>query len=97
MKNIVLLLLLSHLSIGSIASEPLKKVLQSGDGKSFQTAFEVQSVDQEFDVLKHLKCSPRLQMLVVKDGNFYDLIQTDSEIINFKITSFFSKKIFRDE
>lgn len=61
------------------------KILKSGDGKSIKTAYKVNNIDEEYDVLKHLKLTAIQQKLHIIDGYFIDEITTKSKTIYFKI------------
>lgn len=61
--------------------------MKTGDGQSIKTAYKVNSVDEEYDVLRYLKLKPIMQKLYMKDGNFYDAITTKSKTIYFKIVT----------
>lgn len=61
------------------------KILASGNGRTIETAFKVNTVDEEYDVLQYLKLVSLNQKLIVRDGYFYDAIQTKNKIIYFKI------------
>lgn len=61
------------------------KILASGNGCIMELAFKVNTVDEEYDVLRHLKLVSLNQKLIVRDGYFYDAIQTKNKIIYFKI------------
>ena len=61
------------------------KIMNSGDGKSIKTAYVVNSVEEEYDLLTHLKLKSIMQKLIIKDGYFYDAITTNSKVIFFKL------------
>ncbi len=76
------------LSLVMFASKPpfdLTKILQSGDGKSIETAYKVNSVQEEYLVIDYLKLKSIAQKLIIKDGFFIDAIYTKSKTIYFKI------------
>jgi hypothetical protein len=58
----------------------MKSILASGNGRSFETAFVVISVDEEYAVLKHYRLTPGKQDLVSAGGHHYDVLgaQTDA-------------------
>lgn len=74
------------MNTNTVASD-INKILKSGDGKTIQTAYIVNSVDEEYDVLRHLNLKPISQKLYLKDGNFYDAINTGSQTIFFKVAT----------
>lgn len=87
--KLLLILLLSIQSIIMFANpDPpvdVKKILNSGDGKSINTAYKVNNVEEEYDVLKHLKVTSTQQKLHIVDGYFIDEITIKSKTIFFKI------------
>ncbi|MBF4519038.1 hypothetical protein IRZ71_22015 [Flavobacterium sp. ANB] len=87
MKTITILLFLLF-SIVLFAQKPstdINKIMNSGNGRTIETAFKVNNVDEEYDLLRYLKLVSITQKLIVIDGFFYDAIQTKSNIIYFKI------------
>jgi hypothetical protein len=81
-----LFLLLFSYSLLSIASPiDIGSILKTGDGKSLKTAYKVNSVNEEYDVLRYLNLKPIMQKLYIKDGVFYDEITTNSKTIFFKV------------
>lgn len=86
MKPIIILIFFISTSI--FAFNPpadITKIMKSGDGQSVKTAYEVNSVDEEYELLDYLKLKPIMQKLIVKDGFFYDAITTNVKVIYFKI------------
>ena len=60
-------------------------IMNSGNGRSIETAFEVYTIDEEYKMLRFLKLTPIIQKLDIKDGYFYDAVQTKNNTIYFKI------------
>ena len=63
----------------------INRILNSGNGRSIETAFKVNNVDEEYDLLRYFKLVSISQKLIIIDGYFYDAIQTKSNTIYFKI------------
>lgn len=55
-----------------VASGLIKSILNSGDGKSMETAFVVISTDEEYVILRILGLMSGSQSLLSKDGHHYD-------------------------
>ena len=87
MKSIFLLacMLYSLITVSKNPPVDIDKILKSGNGLSIETAFQVNTVDEEYDLLRYMKLTPILQKLQIKDGYFYDAIQTQTNIVYFKI------------
>jgi hypothetical protein len=58
-----------------IAQGLVASVLQSGDGRSFQTAYQVISVAEEYALLETLNLRPLAQALHSHEGQHFDIIQ----------------------
>jgi hypothetical protein len=87
MKIILITILLLH-SLAVLSSNlpaDIVRIMKSGNGRTIETAFLVNSVDEEYDLLHFMKLKPIFQKLHIKDGYFYDAIQTNTHIIYFKI------------
>ncbi|HVR06471.1 MAG TPA: DUF4919 domain-containing protein [Thermoanaerobaculia bacterium] len=58
----------------------MKSILASGNGRDFNTAFVVVSVDEEYAVLRHYRLASGKQDLVTAGGHSYDVLtaQTDA-------------------
>lgn len=82
---IILFLFIIVSSFGSNPPTDINKILKSGNGLSIKTAYEVNSLNEEYDLISHLKLKPIMQKLIIKDGYFYDAITTNSRIIYFKL------------
>ena len=81
-------IILSLFSLTIVAYNPpidVKKVLNSGDGKSIETAFKVNSVDEEYIIMDYLKLKVESQKLIIKDGFFIDVLNANGKTIYFKI------------
>jgi hypothetical protein len=61
------------------------RIMNSGNGRTIETAFEVYTVEEEYKLLRFLKLTPIIQKLDIKNGYFYDAIQTKNNTIYFKI------------
>lgn len=87
MKTLLILLL----SLQALAMpyqdipKDINRILNSGNGRSIETAFKVNNVDEEYDLLRYFKLVSISQKLIIIDGYFYDAIQTKSNTIYFKI------------
>lgn len=60
---------------GKIAQGLLDSILQSGDGQSFQTAFQVITMAEEYAVLETLKIEPQSQSLHHSHGQHFDVFR----------------------
>ncbi len=60
-------------------------ILHSGDGKTPNTAYEVYSIEEEYQLLEHLKLNPTMQMLSIIDGQYYDILKVGEKNIYFKL------------
>lgn len=87
MKPILITMLMLHSLIALSKNPPaeINKIMASGNGRSIETAFQVNTVDEEYDLLRFLKLTPILQKLLIKDGYFYDEIKTQTNTVYFKI------------
>jgi hypothetical protein len=87
MKIIFTLLFISNSWLASCINPPpnIKKILCSGDGKTIESAYNVHTIDEEYDVLEFLKLKPIVQKLQIEEGCFYDIIKTQTKTIYFKI------------
>ena len=56
----------------------MKSILASGNGRSFETAFVVISVDEEYAVLKHYRLASTKQSLVTAGKHSYDVIKAET-------------------
>ena len=57
----------------------VESLFASGDGKSFETAFHVISVDEEYALLMILKLTPTRQSLIEHSGSQYDMLEVRSQ------------------
>jgi hypothetical protein len=88
MKTIYLLLMLIISASGfSNPPESIARILKSGDGKSHQTAYEVYTIEEEYQLLAYLKLNPIIQMLCIKEGEYFDILQVEKSLIWFKLIS----------
>lgn len=65
----------------------INRILNSGDGKSPETAFEVYSITEEYQLIDHLNLTPQVQMLSIIDGQYYDILITKKDRVYFKLVS----------
>lgn len=90
MKTVILSFLLS-LSIGAtFTSNPPERflnILNTGDGKTAETAYKVYSISEEYELLKHLNLKPHMQLLAIIDGHLYDILQVGETYVYFKLVS----------
>ena len=90
MKLLFKLLLLLFISFSLFSYSPaidINSILKTGDGKSLKTAYKVNSVDEEYEVLRFMNLKPIVQKLYIKDGFFYDAITTNFRTIFFKVVN----------
>lgn len=86
MKSFIVLLLLASVSVFcQNTPTDVFRILKSGNGLSIKSAYEVDRVEEEYDLLGYLKLKPILQKLVIIDGFFYDAITTNSRVVYFKL------------
>ena len=88
MKTLILLILLCFSKNVTNASFPPERIViiqNSGDRKSAKTAYEVYSTEEEYKLLEHLKLEPKMQMLSIIDGKYYDILVVGETNIYFKI------------
>ncbi len=87
MKTFALLIMLAISAlVFSNPPESIAQILNSGDGKSCNTAFKVSSIEEEYQVLKYLKLNPRMQMLILFEGQYYDALMVGESVVYFKIS-----------
>jgi len=90
MKTLILSILLCFSATVTIASFPLERILiiqNSGDGKTTKTAYEVYSIEEAYKLLEHLKLEPKMQMLSIIDGKYYDILVVGETNIYFTLIS----------
>ena len=90
MKSILTALLIFLSLSFSIAKEPpirVTEIINSGDGKTAKTAYEVYNIDEEYQLLNHLKLNPKMQMLSIIDGQYFDILQVGEIQVYFKLIS----------
>ncbi len=87
MKSIIILVLAlnSFMAFSNNPPADVIKIMKSGDGKTIETAYKVNSVNEEYDLLRYLKLKPVMHKLYIKNGDFYDAIKTNSKTIYFKL------------
>jgi hypothetical protein len=79
------------------SSGRVERILKSGDGKTAETAYQVKSVAEEYQVIRALGLAPQEQALILKDDKAYDLMtvvdpKTGNKVeLWFDISSFFGK------
>jgi hypothetical protein len=84
-KTLILFLLFSITVFAKKPPADIHKIMNSGNGRSIETAFKVNNVDEEYDLLRYLKLVSIYQKLIIIDGYFYDAVQTKNNTIYFKI------------
>lgn len=62
-----------------IARGLIRSILESGDGQSFDTAFHVVSVEEEYAIISLFGGEPKEQSLQEHEGHAYDVITIESE------------------
>ncbi|MBC7772957.1 MAG: DUF4919 domain-containing protein [Pyrinomonadaceae bacterium] len=62
-----------------IARGLIRSILESGDGQSFETAFHVVSVEEEYAIISLFGGEPKEQTLQEHEGHAYDVITIESE------------------
>jgi len=81
-----------------VSSGRIAKILKTGDGKTQETAYQVKSVGEEYQVIRSLGLQPKEQALIINGKKSYDLMtvidpKTGEKIeIWFDISSFFGKE-----
>lgn len=82
-------LLFLMMTISAIAKtnppEHIIRILNSGNGKSHQTAFEVSTIEEEYQLLQYLQLKPSIQMVVLKEGQYFDVLQVGENQVWFKL------------
>lgn len=79
-KTFVVVVLISAAANAQLSAPPtdhskyIAKIISSGDGKAPDSAYKVGSVDEEYEIIKALGLTPKLQALVVKKKKSYDLL-----------------------
>jgi hypothetical protein len=85
-KVTFVMLLTSCFLISQVPPKTLSRILKSGNGQSIQTAFQVHSIDEEYEVLTFLKLNPKSQKSLIDNGELYDCFTLDSKkTVYFKI------------
>lgn len=88
MKTLFLLFALS-ISVLSVSgtSAKLTRILDSGNGQSPETAYQVYNIAEEYQLLQHLNLTPSMQMLSIVDGDYYDIFLIEDQVVYFKIVT----------
>lgn len=68
----------------------LDSIAKSADGKSFETAFEVIEVDEEYVLLRFMGLMPSKQSTSEKNGHSFDVLETVNPKTNEKVTLYFN-------
>ena len=66
---------------------PENNSVESLQFENAKTAYEVYSIDEEYQLLEHLKLNPKMQMLSIIDGQYFDILQVGEKQIYFKLIS----------
>jgi hypothetical protein len=90
MKPLLISTLLVFSAFFANASFPptrIIEILNSGDGKTAQTAYEVFSIEEEYQLLDYLKSNPSIQMLSIIEGQTFDVFLVNDTNVFFKLVS----------
>lgn len=68
----------------------LDSITHSGDGKSFDTAFHVIEVHEEYVLLQFMGLMPSKQSMSEKNGHSYDVMEAMNPKSNEKVTLYFN-------
>lgn len=68
----------------------LDSIMYPGDGKSFETAFQVIQVHEEYVVLRFMGLMPSKQSMSEKNGHSYDVMEAVNPKSNEKVTLYFN-------
>jgi hypothetical protein len=68
----------------------LDSITHSGDGKSFETAFQVIQVHEEYVILRFMGLMPSKQSMSEKNGHSYDVLEAANPKTNEKVTLYFN-------
>ncbi len=68
----------------------MDSILESGDGRSFETAFQVISVDEEYAVLGIFRLEMENQRLIEHEGHQYDVLEARSPKSGNTLTIYFN-------
>jgi len=68
----------------------LDSITHSGDGRSFENAYEVIAVHEEYVILRFMGLMPSKQSESEKNGHSYDILEAVNPKTNEKITLYFN-------
>lgn len=68
----------------------MDSILESGDGRSFETAFQVISVDEEYAVLRIFRLEMENQRLIDHEGHQYDVLEARAPKSGDTLTIYFN-------
>ena len=68
----------------------LDSITHSGDSKTFQTAYEVIAVHEEYVILRFMGLMPSKQSTAEKNGHSYDVLEAVDPKTNEKVTLYFN-------
>jgi hypothetical protein len=68
----------------------LDSITHPGDGKNFETAYQVIQVHEEYVVLRFMGLMPSKQSMAEKNGHSYDVMETLNPESNEKVTLYFN-------
>jgi len=68
----------------------LNSITGSGDGKSFETAFQVIEVHEEYVLLRFMGLMPSKQSFAKKNGHSFDVLEAVNPKSNEKVTLYFN-------
>ncbi len=66
----------------------IKSILQSGNGKSAESAYIIINISEEYRVLEYLNMEIHSQKLITKNGHYYDVIDVTDSTSNKKAVYF---------
>lgn len=79
------------------AANILNALLRTGDGESVQTAYCVQSINEEYIIMQHFGYKVTMQAYIISNGSDYDLLsgkddKTGKDVrLYFDISGFFTR------
>ena len=93
MKKIICIIIIfnSIFLFGKNPPAEIQRIINSGNGQSIKTAYQVYSIDEEYELMRYLNLKPVMQKLYIEDGIFYDALITNTKTIYFKLIK--NKKI----
>ena len=68
----------------------LDSIMKSADGKSYETAFQVIEVDEEYVLLRFMGLMPSKQSMAEKNGHSFDVMETVNPKTKENVTLYFN-------